>query len=174
MLKQLKIMEIINLKKNLIKFLEQQSIIIQQVVIDTDDTFLIFVCSENCEKLGNSIGIKIESSQRFGVSISIFASEDYIFNNEEDILKKAQNKLVEIFKNSKFIRVFDDKNNILLSLIVACENKLSKNDVYKIFKSKFIIANDQTPYKIETSDFYGNNRIVVMCSEFKADDKSKV
>lgn len=140
------------LKKEISKFLDENYIKINKVIIDAEDTYMVNLTSKK-DKSDNCISLKIEDSERFGIYVALFSSEDYYFDGD-DILNQVKQKIIEETKNLKYFNVYGNDGN-LLSSDVFIEEGLDENKVCQMLENNFIFCKGHEPKKVVIYNFDG-------------------
>lgn len=142
-----------NLKTELTNFLEDNGIMISKFIIDTNDFYLIEIRSKK-DKGENSISIKLEDSERFGLSAALYASEEYNFGGDNS-LNQLKQKINEEITNLKYFNIYGNNGRLLMSNVFI-EEKWDKKKIIQILEQNFIFDKNDKPEMIVISDFNGD------------------
>lgn len=115
--------------------------------------FLIEIRSKK-DKGENSISIKLEDSERFGLSAALYASEEYNFLGD-NILNRLKQKINEEITNLKYFNIYGNNGRLLMSNVFI-EEKWDKKKIIQILEQNFIFDKNDKPEMIVISDFNGD------------------
>lgn len=145
-------MNLNNLKIELIKFLDDNNIIIGKVIIDENDFYLVEIKSK-IDKSENSISVQLENSERFGLSAALYAFEEYYFEGD-NVLNQLKRKIKEEITNLKYFNIYGNNGRLLMSNVFI-EEKWDKRKIIQILENNFIFDKNDKPEMIVVSDFNG-------------------
>lgn len=141
------------LKQELIECLYKNHIKISKIIVDEKESFLINISSEY-NKSVNSITVHLQNSERFGINAALYASKEYYFDNENNIINKLMMVLLEEIKELKYFNLYGANDKMLAIGIFKIKN-ITEHVIMELVKNNFIINKNETLEKVIVSNFNG-------------------